>query len=82
MIESIKTPSGLISRGDRVHTNTHGVYQNTQKSLSRKWGKVLYIKDEYMIGVKLEKERNMGTIEFSAFELSHKKPEIYNNERT
>ena len=66
--------------GDKVFTDTHGVYQNTQESLSRLSGVVINNDDIWNIHVKLDDKPTWGNIGFSEFELSHKPIKKYKNE--
>lgn len=67
--------------GDKVYTDTHAVYQNTQESLSRRSGVVVNNDDyPYNIHVKVN-EITAEAIGFSEFELSHNPITKYKNER-
>lgn len=70
--------SKKFKKGDVVHTDTHAVYQNTQKSLSRRKGIVVDNSDDMNIHVLIEGFSQ--PIGFSEFELSHTKPNVYKNE--
>lgn len=68
--------------GDVVYTDTHGVDQNTQKSLSRLKGIIVDNDDyPYNIHVHLENFSKYGNYGFSEFELSHEPIIEYKNER-
>ena len=64
--------------GDKVYTDTDGVYQNTQESLSRLSGTVINIEDPNNIHVKLD-DKPWGLIGFSEFELSLEPIKNYKN---
>lgn len=81
-----KSPAFLIMKkkfkvGDIVYTDTHAVYQNTQKSLSRRIGKVVNDDDyPWNIHVKIYDEK-WQPVGFSEFELSHEPITEYKNEK-
>lgn len=65
--------------GDKVYTDTNGVYQNTQESLSRLSGTIINIEDPYNIHVQLN-DKPWGLVGFSEFELSLEPITEYKNE--
>ena len=65
--------------GDKVYTDTNGVYQNTQESLSRLSGTIINIEDSYNIRVQLN-DKPWGLVGFSEFELSLEPITEYKNE--
>jgi len=68
-----------FNNGNTVYTDTHAVYQDTQKSLSGKKGVIVDNSDyPYNIHVKLEDFN--APVGFSEFELSHSPIEVYKNE--
>jgi hypothetical protein len=67
--------------GDKVYTDTHSVYQDTQERLSRLSGVVINNDDEYNIHVKIDGKPRWGSIGFSEFELSHTPITEYKNEK-
>ena len=71
----------MFKKGDKVYTDTHGVYQNTQESLSRLSGIVVNADDKWNIHVKLDdKPHFSGPVGFSEFELSLEPITNYKNE--
>lgn len=63
---------GKFNVGETVYTDTHGVYQNTQESLSRLKGKVVNNDDKWNIHVLLENKPHFdGPVGFSEFELNN-----------
>lgn len=71
--------SNKFNVGDIVYTDTHAVHQTTQKSLSRLKGKVINNDDDMDIHVRIDGVD--GPIGFSEFELYHKRPTVYKNEK-
>lgn len=73
--------SEIFNVGDKVYTDTHGVYQGTQESLSRLSGVVVNNDDKWNIHVKLDgKPHFKGPVGYSEFELSHEPITVYKNE--
>ena len=56
--------------GDKVSTKTHGVYQDTQETLSDLTGVVKNVDDEWNIHVRLDNKPMWGKVGFSYFELT------------
>lgn len=65
--------------GDKVYTDTHGVYQETQESLSRRTGTVVN-NDDYPYNIHIKVEGIDVPVGFSEFELSHEPITEYKNE--